>query len=111
MKKIVVFGATGDVGRYFIDWLLAHKVDYEICAVGHRKEFHIFDYAPNVSYYSVDISRKEDFEVLPSNPFAIVDFAGLMPARKSAASFSLRILSASCFERNSRPAETKAENF
>ena len=81
MKKIVVFGATGDVGRYFIDWLLAHKVDYEICAVGHRKEFHIFDYAPNVSYYSVDISRKEDFEVLPSNPFAIVDFAGLMPAR------------------------------
>ena len=29
MKKIVVFGASGDVGRYFIDYLLAKEKKYD----------------------------------------------------------------------------------
>lgn len=81
MRKIVVFGATGDLGRYFIDWLLCHNADYDIYAVGHRKEFHVFDHANNVLYYSVDITSKEAFSCLPHDVYAIVDFAGMMPAR------------------------------
>lgn len=80
-KKIVVFGATGDIGRYFVDWLLTHDSDYIVYAVGRRKEFHIFDYADNVIYTSVDITEKKDFKSLPKDAYAIVDFAGLMPAR------------------------------
>ena len=41
MKKIVVFGASGDVGRYFIDYLLDQKEEYDIIAVGKGKQFSI----------------------------------------------------------------------
>lgn len=41
MKKIVVFGASGDVGRYFIDYLLTRKAEYQIVTVGNRKHFSI----------------------------------------------------------------------
>lgn len=34
MRRIVVFGASGDVGRYFIDYLLTQKAEYQIIAVG-----------------------------------------------------------------------------
>lgn len=81
MKKIVVFGASGDVGRYFVEYLLNQKETVQIIAVGHRKEFHLFDDKSAVKYYSVDIAQKEDFSILPRDAYAIVDFAGLMPAR------------------------------
>lgn len=81
MKKIVVFGASGDVGRYFIDYLLHEKLDCQIIAVGHRKKFSIFNQYPSVHYYSIDITQKDGFSSLPSDIFAVVDFAGMMPAR------------------------------
>lgn len=81
VKKIVVFGASGDVGRYFIDYLLQNKLEYEIHAVGKRKEFNVFASAENVFYYSVDISDKDEFSLLPEDIYAVVDFAGFMPAR------------------------------
>lgn len=56
MKKIVVFGASGDVWRYFIDYLLTRKAEYQIVAVGHRKHFSIFKNCPSVQYYSMDIT-------------------------------------------------------
>ena len=58
MKKIVVFGASGDVGRYFIDYLLTQKAEYQIIAVGHRKSFSIFKDCPSVQYYPIDITQK-----------------------------------------------------
>jgi len=81
MKRIVVFGASGDVGRYFIDYLLAQRMGYQIIAVGHRRKFSIFDKYPSVQYYSIDITEKNEFKILPKEIFAVVDFAGLMPAR------------------------------
>lgn len=33
MKKIIVFGASGDTGRYFIDYLLTNNEKYDIFAV------------------------------------------------------------------------------
>ena len=81
MKKIVVFGASGDVGRYFIDYLLANGEKYDIFAIGRREHLSIFDRNENVTYLSVDIRNKTEFEKLPDDIYAVVDFAGIMPAR------------------------------
>ena len=81
MRRVVVFGASGDVGRYFIDYLLTQKAEYQIIAVGHRKSFSIFKDCPSVQYYPIDITQKSEFNHLPKDIFAVVDFAGLMPAR------------------------------
>lgn len=80
MKKIVVFGASGDTGRYFIEYFKQHYTgsDYEVIASGTR-ETNVFD-KMGVSYYQVDISRKEDFEKLPKDVYAVVNLAGMMPA-------------------------------
>jgi UDP-glucose 4-epimerase len=82
MKKIVVFGASGDVGRYFIDYLLQRNEEYDIYAVGRRKKFTIFDKYHNVHYLPLDIQcDQSEFMRLPQDIYAIVDFAGVMPAR------------------------------
>lgn len=81
MKKIIVFGASGDVGRYFVEYFIEHynKNEYEIIASGTRYT-DIFDNI-GVKYYQVDITKKEDFVVLPKDVYAVVDLAGAMPAR------------------------------
>lgn len=81
MKKIVVFGASGDTGKYFVkyfcDYYCGNK--YEIIATGTR-DTDYFDNI-NVSYIKVDITRKEELEKLPTDVYAVVDLAGAMPAR------------------------------
>lgn len=81
MKKIVVFGASGDTGRYFIEYFLENNKsnNYEIVAVGTRETTYFNDL--KVSYYQVDITKKCDFEKLPKDVYAVVNLAGLMPAR------------------------------
>lgn len=81
MKKVVVFGASGDTGRYFVKYFLEKNKnkDYEIIATGTR-ETNYFD-SIGVKYYRVDITRKESFNVLPKDVYAVVDLAGAMPAR------------------------------
>lgn len=81
MKKIVVFGASGDTGQYFVRYFLEHYVgdEYQIIATGTR-ETHYFEQF-KVPYYSVDITKKEDFSKLPKDIYAVVDLAGAMPAR------------------------------
>lgn len=81
MKRVIVFGASGDIGRYFIQYFVEKNKgsEYEVVAVGTRK----IDYFEklNVSYYQVDITEKADFEKLPKDIYAVVDLAGVMPAR------------------------------
>ena len=81
MKKIVVFGASGDTGKYFIKYFKDNCSDdkYDLIAVGTRKTSY-FD-SLNIPYYRVDICKKEDFDILPKDVYAVVDLAGLMPAR------------------------------
>ena len=81
MKKIVVFGASGDTGRYFVNYFLDnyHGNDYEIIATGTR-ETDYFDKL-GVQYYQVDVTNKIDFEKLPKDVYGVLDLAGLMPAR------------------------------
>lgn len=81
MKKIVVFGASGNTGTYFIKYFLENNCDkeYEIVAVGTRVT-HKFE-SIGVTYYQVDITKKEQFDKLPQDVYAVVDLAGAMPAR------------------------------
>ena len=82
MKKIIVFGATGDLGRYFVRYLLDKNSgkECEIIASGTR-DTGFFEQL-GVRYLKVDITDKSSFSVLPRDEiYAVVDLAGVMPAR------------------------------
>lgn len=80
MKKIIVFGATGYIGVYMIDYLRNNLPEgYEIIAVGRK----------NLSFYQeqgihtacVDICKDSDFEKLPTDDvYAIINLTGILPA-------------------------------
>ncbi|MBQ9205350.1 MAG: NAD-dependent epimerase/dehydratase family protein [Treponema sp.] len=78
-KKIVLFGATGLVGAYTA---MALKNDgYDVVAVGHRKSDNGFFAENGMRYVSVDIKNTAEFSSLPqSDVFAVIHFAGAMPA-------------------------------
>ena len=81
MKKIVIFGATGNVGGIFADYCnaLINRNQYEVIAVGRRKTD--FFEKNGIKYYQVDLLKQEDFEKLPTdNVYAVVNCAGLLPA-------------------------------
>lgn len=80
-KRILIFGATGDTGKYFVDYILKNdnKNEFEIIASGSRKTEY-FDKI-GITYYQIDITKKEEFKKLPQNVFAVINLAGLMPAR------------------------------
>ena len=80
MKKIVVFGATGYIGVYLIDYLKKNlSNEYEVVAVG-RKDLSFFS-DKGIKTVNVDICCSDDFEKLPrDNVYAIVNMAGLLPA-------------------------------
>lgn len=82
MKKILVIGASGDTGRYFIQYLLANKTeDYDIVAAGGRSAEKVKDMG--VPYIQIDITKESEFEKLPTDIYAVVSLAGYMPARMS----------------------------
>ena len=79
-KTVVIFGGTGGVGAYTSVRLL--KQDYNVIVVGHRQQDNNFFESKGATYVSVNISSKEDFNKLPQKDvFAIIDMAGIMPAR------------------------------
>lgn len=84
MKKIVIFGATGNIGAYFTDYC-KKNIDastYEVIAVG-RKKTDFFD-SMGVEYINVDICNDEDFAKLPTDDvYAVVNLAGMLPAYSS----------------------------
>lgn len=76
MKKIVIFGATGNVGSYVLKYAREYfdPAEYEIIASGRRKTD--FFTKRGIPYYSVDISRAEDFSVLPQEDvYAVIYLA------------------------------------
>ncbi|MCR4661266.1 MAG: NAD(P)-dependent oxidoreductase [Clostridia bacterium] len=81
MKNIVVFGATGDTGRYLIDYFIetGYPKDFNIIACGTRESNYFEN--KNIEYIKIDIRKKEDFANLPSSVYAVIDLAGIMPAR------------------------------
>lgn len=81
MKNIVIFGATGNTGAYFVDYCKQHldPKEYNLIAVG-RKSTNWFA-EQGIDYRQVDICNQEDFEKLPKeHVHAVVNLAGLLPA-------------------------------
>ncbi len=79
MKRVIVFGATGNLGAH-ISLDLKSK-GYDVIAVGHRKNDNGFFADYNIPYYSVNIENPVDFNQLPqSDIYAVVHFAGVLPA-------------------------------
>lgn len=81
MKKIIVFGATGNIGAYLVDYLnnVVDNTQYQVIATGRKKT----DYykKQGIEYINVDITNDKDFDRLPvDDVYAIVNLAGLLPA-------------------------------
>lgn len=82
MKKIIIFGASGDTGHYFIRYFKEHYNgdEFEIIASGTRN-IHDFEKL-GVDYIPVDITNKAEFNELPHDDvYGVLDLAGVMPAR------------------------------
>ena len=80
-KKIIIFGATGNVGSYVWKYALDFfdKEQYEVIASG-RRETDFFA-KQGYPYYSVDLSKPEDFEKLPQeNVYAVIYLAAQIPS-------------------------------
>lgn len=80
-KKIIIFGATGNVGSYVWKYALDFfdKDQYEVIASG-RRETDFFK-KQGYPYFSVDLSKPEDFEKLPQeNVYAVIYLAAQIPS-------------------------------
>ena len=81
MEKILVFGATGNIGVYLVDYL-KNNLDpekYEVLAVG-RRDTSFFS-SIGVDYIQCDITHPEDFNRLPTDGvYAIINVTGMLPA-------------------------------
>lgn len=83
-KKIIIFGATGNVGSYLTLYALDFfdREKFEVIASGRRKTD--FWTKMGVPYYSVDLTRAEDFDQLPQeNVHAVIDLAAEIPSYMS----------------------------
>ena len=79
-NKVVVFGATGNIGAYSAVHL--KEQGYDVIAVGRRKSDNGFFATKGIDYFSVDIKERSAFDVLPTNDiYAVVHFASTLPSR------------------------------
>lgn len=79
MKRVVVFGATGNLGAHIS--LHLKRLGFDVIPVGHRKNDNGFFAEYGMKYYSVNIENEEDFKQLPHNDiYAVLHFAGMLPA-------------------------------
>ena len=81
MKKIIIFGSSGNVGSYVTKYAKDYfnSNEYEIIASG-RRETSVFD-SMGIKYISVDLSKKEDFDKLPQEDvYAVIYLAAQIPS-------------------------------
>lgn len=79
MKKIIVLGATGQLGAYTA--LHLKEIGYSVIAVGRRKSDGDFFSTKGITYIGDFILENADsYELLPKDIFAVVHLAGTMPA-------------------------------
>lgn len=79
--KVLIFGATGGIGKWVVDYLL-NTVHFpkEDLFLASRHNIPYFE-KNNLRHYCVDISNAKSFDTLPQHVDAIIDLAGAMPAR------------------------------
>ena len=80
MKKIIIFGATGNVGAYVHKYACEYFKDrFEVVATGHRKTD--FFEKQGQKYVSVDIRNMQEFDKLPQEDvYAVIDLAAQIPS-------------------------------
>lgn len=82
MKNIVIFGAMGDLGKAFLKYILQQEeMEFKITATTHNRNIDNPSEYPSVNFVNVDISTKKGFELLPTSVYAVIDFAGMLPAK------------------------------
>lgn len=80
MKKVLVLGATGNLGAYTT--IALKQAGFEVIAAGHRASDNGFFTDQGIPYYSFDITDKSGFEcLLDQNIATVVDLAGELPSR------------------------------
>jgi len=82
MKKIIVFGATGKVGNYVVDYMKKYfeNENFEIIASGRRVED--CSEVLGVKYYPVDITTYTSFAKLPQKDvYAVISLAAQLPTK------------------------------
>lgn len=81
MKKIIIFGATGNIGSYLVKYASEYfnDTEYEVIASGRRKT-DVFEQF-GVKYVDVDITNPVEFRKLPKdNVHAIIMLAAVIPS-------------------------------
>ncbi len=81
MKKILIFGATGNLGAYFVEYCMKslNLKEFEVVPVSRRNTDFFSKYG--LKYFQVDITQKEDFKKLPqNNVYAVVFLSAELPA-------------------------------
>lgn len=79
MKKIIVFGATGNLGAYTSVYL--KELGYDVYAIGSRASDNGFFESKGMKYHSVDIANSDTFDCLPQDIYGVVHLAGELPSR------------------------------
>lgn len=79
-EKVLVLGATGNLGAYSA--IALKNAGYDVVAAGHRKSDNGFFEDRGIPYYSFDITDKDAFDcLLGENIDIVADFAGELPSR------------------------------
>lgn len=80
-NKVVVFGATGNLGAYVA--MKLHNDGYDVVAVGGRKSDNGFFTEQGMAYFSVNIKDYASFAALDGigDVAAVCHFAGSLPSR------------------------------
>lgn len=84
MKKIIIFGATGNVGSYVTKYAsdFYNDKEYEVIASG-RRDTDVFKQF-GVKYISVDITHQNEFERLPQEDVhAVILLSAIIPSYMS----------------------------
>lgn len=84
MKKVIIFGATGNVGSYVTKYAseFFNRDEYEVIASG-RRQTSVFDQF-GVNFVQVDMLNKTDFTKLPQEDvYAVVLLAATIPSYMS----------------------------
>lgn len=78
--KVLVLGATGNLGAYSA--LALKNAGFDVIAAGKRKSDNGFFKEKGMEYVSIDITKKESFDcLLDKNIEIVADFAGELPSR------------------------------
>ena len=80
MKKILILGGNGAIGKYMLDYFNERQDEHGINVL--TADIEESDFVKQHSeFYKLDVSKKTDFDQLPKDIYAIIDLATHMPAR------------------------------